>query len=74
MAIQTGERQALDTYHPAKSRITEQMKDDHIHPLFARRLKPISGQVEIKIDREAYEKQQAQRRKVKAINPKKHNR
>ncbi len=52
----------------------EQMKDDHIHPLFARLLKPISGQVEIKIDREAYEKQQAQRRRVKAINPKKHNR
>ena len=61
--------------HPATHyRNTHDMKDDHIHPLFARLLKPISGQVEIKIDREAYEKQQAQRRRVKAINPKKHNR
>lgn len=48
------------------------MKDDHIHPLFRELLRNISGQVEIKLDRDEYEKQQAQRRRVVAINPKRH--
>ena len=42
--------------------------------LFRELLRNISGQVEIKLDRDEYEKQQAQRRRVVAINPKKHKR
>ena len=61
--------------HPATHpRNTYDMKDDHIHPLFRELLRNISGQVEIKLDRDQYEKQQAQRRRVVAINPKKHKR
>lgn len=48
------------------------MKDDHVHPLFAGLMKAISGMAEIPISDEAYEKHKAQKRRVKAINPKRH--
>tara|TARA_E500000318_G_C3564280_1_gene214941 strand:+ start:796 stop:972 length:177 start_codon:yes stop_codon:yes gene_type:complete len=55
------------------------MKNDHVDPLFQGIMNAISGQMDfvskrvtLKLSDEAHEKHKAEKRRVKAINPKRH--